>query len=122
MGVFIMKVIILFFIYVNLFADDIVDLFKNKNNFKSQIESLFNPFEHNIIKNKIVKKRVYNNLKLEAIFNNSVKISGKWYKLHDKISQFTISLIKKDKVYLKSHNKVEILTFKRNKKLYISLN
>jgi hypothetical protein len=113
--------LLLIYISFSLYASDVIELFKNKSNLQSDIKSLSNPFETIKIKKiKSVKKSSNHKFKLEAIVNNSVKIDGKWYKLHDKISSFTIYLIKSDRVYLKSESTVKILDINRKKRLYIS--
>jgi len=68
-----------------------------KNNNKTTTATIYRPL--------IKQKTSYN---LEIIFQNRVRINGKWYKNNDKIGKY-ILIIKNNKVFLKYGNKLKQL-------------
>lgn len=67
-------------------------------------------------------KTVSRVLVLGAIMNNSVMISGDWYKLGDTINGYKISEINRNSVLLRKHKKTLLLSTKSNTKKLKFLN
>jgi len=123
-----MKKFILLFIATLSFAIDTKEILKEINileniDFKyKEITNIYNPFISNKKrKNSSIniplvtesKKGMYN---LEVIFQNKVRINNNWYKNGDKLDEYII-IIRNNKVYLKSKNKL----IKLNKKSLIKV-
>jgi len=92
-----------------------------KSNFKTKSKKIvkrkktYRSYSKTSSKSKINYKTIQN-FKLEAIINNSALISGKWYKLNDKIKTFKISEIDRTTVLLMKKGKNIILsTSNRNR-------
>ncbi len=57
---------------------------------------------------------------LQAIVNDHVKVSGKWYKLHDNIHGYTLVKISTNAIYLKNENGNKRLSLRnKNEKITI---
>ncbi len=67
---------------------------------------------------KVAKTSIY---ELQAIVNNRVKISGKWYKLDDKVNSLTVVAIDNDSVFLQNNDDKKRLTL-RKKNANITIN
>jgi hypothetical protein len=94
---------LIIFLFVILWANETQDILKlinmiNKYHFKyKNIPHLYDPFGYKkkILHHKIVvlhkmrkrRKKIY---KLEAIFQNMVKINNKWYNINSKIDGYKI--------------------------------
>jgi len=113
------------FIGVFLFANDtkeILNLIKDlhKQTFSYvEVSNLYNPFTNTKTNTyqtkpiKIIQPKITNiKYKLEAIFQQKVKINGNWYKNHDKLDEYTI-IISQNKVYLKNNKNIIDLTKKQ---------
>ncbi len=96
---------------------------------ESEIESVRPPFvrltkeeqkKHVITKPDGTKVAVQPKYELQAILNNRAKISGKWYKLGEKVEEFTLSSINNNGVFLKNSEFKKRLTLrKKNEKISI---
>jgi len=96
---------------------------------QSEIESVRPPFvrltkeeKKRIVKVKPdgTKVAIQPKYELQAIVNNRAKISGKWYKLGEKVEDFTLSSIKNNGVFLKNNEFKKRLTLrKKNEKISI---
>jgi len=103
-----------------------IDLLQTQKISYKPIKKLYNPFineeKQKIISNNIdfgyfipkKEKKVYD---LEIVFQNKVRINGKWYKNNDKIDQYKI-IIKDESVYLK--NKKKLIKLKRKRLLKVT--
>jgi len=115
-----MKKFILLLIATLSLASDTKEILELINILKQQkieykpIKNLYDPFCKviTIKKNNVIiynpmpnRKKSYH---LEIIFQNKVRINGKWYKNNDKIDKYII-VLKNDKVYLKYKNKLKQL-------------
>ncbi|MDF1877969.1 hypothetical protein JHD47_09095 [Sulfurimonas sp. SAG-AH-194-L11] len=67
-------------------------------------------------------KTVSRVLVLSAIMNNSVMISGDWYKLGDTVNGYKISEVNRNSVLLRKHKKKLLLSTKSNTKKLKFLN
>ncbi len=56
---------------------------------------------------------------LSAILNHAAFIDGKWYKLGDKLDEYSIFLIQKDSVILKRGSEKKTLSIPKRKKKFI---
>ncbi len=73
-----------------------------------------------IVKKDGTKVAVKSGYVLQAIVNDRAKINGKWYKLGEKIDDFTLSSIQSSGVFLKNNEFKKRLTLrKRNEKISI---
>ncbi len=95
-----------------------------------EIESVKPPFirlTKEEVKQVVVKKdgtkvAVKKGYELQAIMNDRVKISGKWYKLGDKIDDFILATIKNNAVFLQSRTdefKKRLTLREKNEKISI---
>jgi len=95
-----------------------------------EIESVKPPFirlTKEEVKQVVVKKdgtkvAVKKGYELQAIMNDRVKISGKWYKLGDKIDDFILATIKNNAVFLQSQTdefKKRLTLREKNEKISI---
>ena len=57
-----------------------------------------------------VKKQAKKRLSLNAIMNNSALISGSWYKVNDKVHNYTLSSVNKTSVVLSKNGKNLVLS------------
>lgn len=73
-----------------------------------------------IVKKDGTKVAVKTEYELQAIMNNRAKISGIWYKLGDKVEDFTLASIQNDGVFLQNNEYKKRLTLrKKNEKISI---
>ncbi|MBK1971872.1 transformation system protein [Campylobacter sp. TTU-622] len=84
----------------------------NKKESKFNFSSLQNPF-FNPNFNEI------QNLKIQAIFLNKVKINNTWYKEEDKINEAKIKKIKSDRIILEYDGFDIVAKLRTNDKIYI---
>ncbi len=95
-----------------------------------EIESVKPPFirlTKEEVKQVVVKKdgtkvAVKSGYALQAIMNDRAKISGKWYRLGDKVDDFILSSIKNNAVFLQSQTdefKKRLTLRKKNEKISI---
>lgn len=70
-------------------------------------------------KSKQKSKNIYRgSLTLEGIINNSALISGKWYRVNDKVKNFTLAKVSDTSIVLKRNGKKVVLsTNSKNKNL-----
>ncbi len=94
----------------------------------SEIESVRPPFvrltkeeqKKVVTKKDGTKVAVHQKYELQAIVNNRAKISGRWYRLGDKVEEFTLFSIKNSSVFLKNNEYKKRLTLrKKNEKISI---
>ena len=67
------------------------------------------------------KKRIRRTLKLEAILNDRVKISNRWYKEGDRLGKYIVKKIGSDFVQLSNRYSKKVLKFSTSSKRHISI-
>ena len=73
-----------------------------------------------VVKKDGTKVAVKSGYVLQAIMNDRAKINGKWYKLGDKIDDFTLATIQSSGVFLQNSDYKKRLTLrKKNEKISI---
>ncbi len=91
------------------------DVDKTENPFVSADKSLVTEENNN---SKASKEEVY---VLKGILNNSANINGNWYKLNEKIGEFTILKIKENSVIIgSSGSSLELKLYEGNKNVIIT--
>jgi hypothetical protein len=131
------KLIILPFLAIYLNADDsrLAMVVEYKNMFSKigekrvgvdpkKIDSVKSPFEKAVKKrSKIVDGKVVEQkpqFVLQAVVNKRAKISGKWYRVNDKVGDLSVVSIKNSTVWLKnSEYKKRLIMRKENAKISI---
>ena len=96
----------------------------------TEIESVKSPFvrlkrkqeeQQVIVKKDGTKVAIKPAYMLQAIVNDHVRISGKWYKLHDKVNEYTLNSIEVNAVVLKNDQiKKRLMLRKKNEKITIN--
>ena len=92
----------------------------------SKIDALKAPFvkvaKNKVIRKdgKVVEKHIDEGFKLQAIFNQSAKISGKWYALNGEVNGMKLVSVKENQVWLKNEDYSKKLTMgSKNEKISI---
>ncbi len=70
---------------------------------------------------KKIKKRFRRTLRLEAILNDRVKISNRWYKKGDRVGGYIVQNIDLDSVQLSNRYSKKVLKFSTSSKRHISI-
>ena len=108
----------------NSMMDNIDDpfIFLKKNGYKQVVQKKqVKPQKQKTVKK--TKKKYRAKLTLEMIINSSALINGDWYRVGDKVKNYTVTKVEKDKVsllfdgkkiVLSMQNKNSTLKFKRN--------
>jgi len=103
---------------VALLKDPFIFLHKKEEKKKEKVSS--KKTSKQVYRYKKVYKK-YRSLQLEATMNHSALISGKWYKLGDKVRGYTLHHISEKEVILKKHHKKITLSIKsKHKNLKLS--
>lgn len=124
-----MKKILILAVFTTIFANDKIsydaifnELSKPKKTIsKDKIDQIYDPFSDNSYQN--FKDQIeYGgaDLNLEAIFENRVKISSKWYQKNDIINGYKIIKISPDVVILRENgNEIRLKIKKENENVKI---
>ncbi|NPA81426.1 MAG: hypothetical protein GXO31_02335 [Epsilonproteobacteria bacterium] len=98
--------------------ESIIDEIKDPFVYKKEIKKIAKSAKGSGKSGKTTPKKKV--LKLLAIFNDKVKINGKWYRLHQKIGEYRISKIAKGYVILRDRSeKIKLYLRKKDAKIKI---
>ncbi|MDF1882500.1 hypothetical protein JHD49_00950 [Sulfurimonas sp. SAG-AH-194-C21] len=110
---------------INKIIDPFIFLEKNRTTKKKSVKKVSSKTVINktpLAMQKQNVKTVNKVLTLGVIMNNSVMISGEWYKLGDTLNGYKISEINRNSVLLRKHKKKILLSTKSNTKKLKFLN